>query len=269
MSATGLRPAWQLSTRPALALPEPILGIRALQYQGEGRPGLLPAIAGLRIQVIGVVGARPAWDAVSGQTCFDDLPPGARRILVSDPERRYLPAALTVDIPSRHPARPTIASAPPMGPPPRRTVLLRPAPGRAIPAGMTAVIGRLRDAAGRGIALGRLACATGPQGRAATCITWTDGDGGFALLLPEGDPGARSCGLSVHVPLPALAAALARDPLGALPPDLDAHDPDQVSGLFMPRAVRPHAPDGQPSEAGPGQLPIRPGRTMRWDLVLA
>ena len=268
MSVTGLRPAWQLATRPPLPVPEPILGIRALAYQGEGRPGLLPAIAGLRVQAIGIVGARPFWDAATGQTRFDEMPPGTRRILVSDPDRRFLPAALTLEIPARHPARPTAANDQAPGPPPRRTVLLRPAPGRAIPAGMTAVIGTLRDAAGRGIALGRLACATGPEGRAATWVTWTDSDGGFALLLPEGDPAARSCALAVHVPVPALAAALARDPLGALPPDLDAHDPDRMTGLFLPRAIVPHAPVGATATVPHGELPIRPGRTMRWDLVL-
>jgi hypothetical protein len=274
MSATGLRPSWQFATRPpaGIRIAEPILGIRALRYEADGMPGRLPAIAGLRVQAVGVAGACPEWDAQTGQFRFDDLPPGPRRILLTDPERRYLPAALNLVIPSRFPARPTMAEAPPQGPLPRRTVLLRPAPGRAVPPGMTAVIGTLRDASGRGIALGRIACASQAEGRALRIVTFTDHDGGFALLLP-GDAAADAAtvlrALAVHVPVPLLARALALDPLGALPAELDQHDPEGTTSLFLPRPVEPRDADGQPAGAPPGMLPVRPGRTIRWDLAAA
>jgi hypothetical protein len=275
MSAAGLLPAWRLAPPPRPVAGEPILGIRALRYEAEGRPGALPAIAGLRLHAVGVGGTVQSFDTVTGLNFLQDLPPGPRRILVTDPERRFLPAAATISIPARFPGRPTLgADAPERAALPRLTIRLRPSPSRAIPVGMTAVIGRLCDRAGRGIALGRLECTTVLQGEPARVITWTDSDGGFALLLsgeaprldaPPPPPVAR--GLTVSRPSPILAAALASDFAGAQPDDLDAMAPEHLATLFTPCAVRLHAADGQAADCAPGHLPIRPGRTMRWDLI--
>ncbi|WP_439595157.1 hypothetical protein [Falsiroseomonas sp.] len=273
MSATGLLPAWRLAPPSRLAV-EPILGIRALRYEGEGRPGALPAIAGLRLQAQGVPGASCSFDPLTGLTFLQELPPGPRRLLLTDPERRYMPAALSVDVPSRFPARPTLGAAPEAAPPLRLSLRLRPSPCRAVPAGMTAVIGRLRDRAGRGIPLGRLECETMlPEGR-LRIVTWTDAEGSFALLLageatrldaPPPRPVARA--LQVSLPRPTLAAALAADFLGALPEGLDRLTPARQEELFVPCPVQPCDAEGQPAETSAGLLPIRPGRTIRWDLV--
>ncbi len=270
MSIIGTQSPWRLGSGTAMPPGEPILGIRALPYRAEGQPGALPPVAGLVMKAIGIIGARPAWDAASGQMRFADLPPGPRRIIVTDPERRFLPAAVMVEVPDRYPTRPTAGgpAIPVPSHPVRRTVLLRPAPGRAIPAGVTAVIGTLRDGDGRGIALGRLA-ATSDAGLMRV-VTWTDEAGGFALLLPDSDAGTppATCTLAVHTPAPRLAAALAVDWLGALPADLDQLDPDSPHSAFDRRGVVALSPDGVPAAAPPGALPLRPGRTVRWDLVL-
>lgn len=269
MSIIGTQSPWRLGSRSAMPAGEPILGIRALAYRAEGQPGLLPPVAGLSIKAIGIIGARPEWDPASGQMRFADLPPGPRRIVVTDPERRFQPAAIMVEVPDRYPTRPTAGGAPiPVQPHPvRRTVLLRPAPGRSIPAGSTAVIGTLRDEAGRGIALGRLAAAT--DAGLMRIVTWTDEAGGFVLLLPDSEAGTppATCNLAVHVPAARLAGALALDWLGALPADLDQMDPEGPHGAFERRTVTALAPDGMPAPATAGAIPLRPGRTIRWDLV--
>lgn len=286
MSATGLLPAWRFAPPPRIQA-EPALSVHALRYEAEGRPGGLPAIAGLRLQAVGVAGAEQGFDPISGVTSLHELPPGPRRILVTDPQRRYLPAALTVVVPSRFPARPTAPQSG-IGAPPRGanapqaragaalrvSLRLRPSPGRAIPAGMTAVIGRLRDARGRGIALGRLECATLLHGQLVRLVTWSDADGSFALLLPgeaprldAPPPAPVSRGLEVRVPVPALAAALATDFLAALPDGLDGMDEGRQALLFTPCPVQLRAADGTPCDQPAGLLPIRPGRTIRWDLV--
>ncbi|MGX9962833.1 hypothetical protein ACVFYP_05890 [Roseomonas sp. F4] len=274
MSAAGLLPAWRLAPPSRPVAGEPILGIRALRYEAEGRPGALPAIAGLRLQPVGIASVARSFDPVTGLSFLQELPPGPRRILVTDPERRFLPAAMTIDIPSRFPERPTLGGGE-AAPLPRLTIRLRPSPSRAVPVGMTAVIGQLRDAQGRGIALGRLECATVLQGEPARVVTWTDSEGGFALLLsgeaprldaPPPPPVIRA--LKVSRPSAALAAALAADFTAGQPDDLDLMTEAQLAALFTPCVVRPQAADGQAADAAPGHLPIRPGRTMRWDLMV-
>lgn len=274
--AGALQTGWRLASPEAA--PEPILGLRLLRYEAEGRPGALPAITGLRLQAVGVPEATMVEDLRAGLTCLVDLPPGPRRILVTDPARRFLPAALTVVVPPRFPPRPTLGgagnTAPRPAPPPRLTLRLRPSPSRAIPAGMTAVIGTLRDAAGRTVALGRLDCGSVMEGRPVRIVTWTDAEGRFALLLPgeaprldQPPPPPRPRPLEVALPVPGLAAALAADFLAALPDDLDGMEPVRQEGLFHPAAFRPLDADGQPAETPAGTLPIRPGRTIRWDLL--
>jgi hypothetical protein len=267
MSATGLRPpGWDLAT----AAPQrvvPILGLRALRYEAEGRPGLMPPLAGLKVVATGVVGARPHFDPLSGQTLFEELPPGPRRLLLVDPERRVLPAAVEVVVPPRHPQRPTLGARGTEAEPPRLTVLLRPAPGRAIPADMTAVIGQVRDAGGRGVPLARIDLATVVEGRATRYVTFSAADGSFVLLLPGEDraaaPPLRE--ILVHLPAPHLAAALAADFLGALPAQPDA--PLRPESPFLPARAQLLSADGTPAAAPAGQLPLRPGRTIRWDIL--
>lgn len=269
MTTLGIRPSsWSLAVAAAVT-DAPILAVRALRYEAEGLPGALPPIAGLRVAASGVVGAAARWDATTGQTCFPDLPPGPRRILVTDPERRFLPAAITVEIPSRHPTRPTLAQGEPRELP-RRTLLLRPGPGRAVPPGATAVIGTVQDAAGRGVGLARLDCAAMIGGRMTRFVTWSAADGAFVLLLPEeaSNPAPVLRGITMHLPVPRLAEALAADFLAALPADLDAAGPE-AGGLFRPARPVLRAPDGSAAEAPPGQMPIRPGRTIRWDILAA
>ena len=159
--------------------------------------------------------------------------------------------------------------------PPRPTVLLRPAPGRAIPAGMAAIIGTLRDSGGHGVALGMLSLQWAFEGRSTRIVTWTDQDGTFAIWLPEEAHGRAAMAPStvrrsfqLHVPTPALAKALARDFLGGLPADLDGTFPTARPDLFREAKVQALAADGAPLPDEPGLLPIRTARTQRYDLRL-
>jgi len=268
------RLGWTTARLPAAALPPAILQIRPLRYTAEGHPGALPPVLGLRAQPAGVMGARAEQDPQSGLIRFQDLPPGNRRVLLTDPERRFLPAAITVAIPSRLPTRPTMGAAAAQPEWPRPTVLLRPGPGRAVPAGMTAVIGTLRDAAGHGLPLALLVVESVMEGRAARIVTWTAEDGGFALWLPGEAPGLDAAApppveraFALHRPTARLAAALAADFAAALPADLDGSAAESRPDLFQPAVARLVAVDGTPAAAPPGRLPIRPARTQRWDIT--
>jgi hypothetical protein len=259
---------WSLGLRREPEAPPPILGIAGLRYLAEDLPGVLPPVAGLRATAQGIVGAKPGFDAFTGQVTFQDLPPGPRRILITDPEARFLPAAIEVDIPPRLPARPTAAAQTPSAEPPRRTVLLRPHPGRAVPDGVTAVIGTVRDAAGRAVPLARLAAATRIEGRPAQVVTFAAADGAFVLLLPGAPRGAGAVemrGLVVSRPVERLAAALAADVLSGLPAGPQGTPPP---ALFAPASFVLHGADGMAAEAPAGQVPLRPGRTTRWDIRL-
>lgn len=261
MSASAsLNLGWSLTSPPPVR-EAPILALRALRYIAEGHPGLLPPIAGLRVRATGIE-AGAEWDPATGQFRFAHLPPGPRRLLITDPERRVLPMAVEVLIPSRYPARPTAAPLP-EGPPPRLTLKLRPAPERAVPPDVTAVIGRVLDSGGRGVALARLSCATVLNGGETSFVTWSAPDGAFLLLLPGEDraaaPLARA--LTLHLPMPGLARALAADFWAALPAESDS------AALFQPSTFRLHAADGTPAEAPEGLVPLRPGRSIRWDIV--
>jgi hypothetical protein len=268
MTAASLRPTgWTLVTARS---PEPhaCLSLRALRYVAEGHAPMLPPVAGLRVVPVGVAGAAALFDPVGGQTHFAELPPGPRRILVTDPERRFLPAAVEVDIPPRHPLRPTAGPASARTESPRITLRLRPGPGRAVPPEATAVIGTVRDAAGRGVALARLACTTFLDGRQTEVVTWSAADGAFVLLLPdEGGRAPAERRLMLHRPVPTLSQALATDFLAALPAGLDGVPPPAGSfRLAMPRLLDA---DGTPAGTPPGVVALRPRRSIRWDIVAA
>lgn len=268
--STGIRQAsWAFAAPPRPRI-EPVLGLRALRYVAEGHPGQLPPLVGLRVTAVGLPGAVAEWDGMTGESVFGVLPPGPRRLLVTDPDRRYLPAALDVVVPSRLPARPTAAQHPPAGDPLHLAVRLRPAPGRALPPDVTAVIGTVRDAAGRVIPLARIACATVVDGRETEAVTWSAADGAFVLPLPGEDAGQAPVvrSLTLHLPVPELARALAIDFLGALPADLD-RAPAEAGRLF--RAARYSLADaaGAAPDAPKGMMPLRLRRSIRWDIVAA
>jgi hypothetical protein len=269
MSTAIRQVSWALAAPPRPRI-EPVLGLRALRYVAEGHPGQMPPVPGLRVTAAGLPGAVAEWDGMTGESVFGALPPGPRRILVTDPERRYLPAALEVVVPSRLPVRPTAPQQSAAGDPLHLTLRLRPAPGRALPPDVTAVIGTVRDAAGRAIALARIACTTVSDGRETEAVTWSAADGAFVLPLPGEDAGrtpvARA--LALHLPSPELARALAADFLGALPADLD-RAPAEAGGLF--RAARYTLADaaGAAPDAPAGVVPLRLRRSIRWDIVAA
>lgn len=84
MSATFQRLTSRLAP-PSGAEAVPVLAVQALRYEAEGRPGALPAMSGLRLQAVGLPGFETGFDPVTGLTFLRDLPPGPRRILVTDP----------------------------------------------------------------------------------------------------------------------------------------------------------------------------------------
>ncbi len=262
-----------------------VLGFRALRYVAQGRAPAGPPIEGLVIEAPGIA-ERAGWHGSTGLYGFLHLPPGGpRRILVTDPARRFQAAAFEVPVvPDRSALRQALESgeaAPPMAPRPLlRDIALHPAPNAPVPPGETVVHGQVRDAAGRPVALARLALRTLVEGTLRQHIGWSDPDGSFLFRLPgerpdtiAGDPPwPASRELTVHVPTSALAAALARDWHAALPAERDTLDPTAPGVPFVRRRFSLHAPDGA-LRAGAGgmdpTLQLLGGRHTRWDIELA
>jgi hypothetical protein len=260
-----------------------VLALRALRHVAIGRPLAGPAIEGLRVEAIGAT-ERPGWHPETGLYGFLHVPPGPRRVLITDPARRYQPAAFDVTVPDRAAVRASLesgAASPIMTPRPLvRDVALHPDPASPIPAGVSAVFGQVRDAAGRPVALARLLITTFIEGAVRRHLTWSAPDGGFTIRLPGerpdtigGDPPWRvTRQLVVHAPAAALAAALAEDFLFHLPAERDALDPDAPGSAFARRNFALRDSRGVLRTGAPGTdptLPILGGQATRWDIELA
>lgn len=260
-----------------------VLGLRALRYVAQGRPPAGPPIPGLSVLAEGVV-ERPGWHAGTGVYGFLRLPPGPRRVTLRDPGGRFQAATFDVVVPDRASVRAALErgeAQPDMTPRPLlRDLALHEAPTAPIPPGITSVFGQVRDAAGRPVALARLALNTLVEGAMRRHVTWSAADGSFAFRLPGerpdtigGDPPWRvNRALVAHTPRAALAEALARDFVTALPAERDALDPDDAAGPFERRAFALRSGDGTLRGGSGGAdptLPLLGGRGARWDIELA
>jgi len=260
-----------------------VLGLRALHYVAEGRPAAGPPVEGLHVTAVGAA-ERPGWHQATGLYGFLRLPPGPRRLLVTDPARRFQAAALNLVVPDRSAVRRQLeqgVETPEVNPRPLLgTVALHLAPGQPLRPGLTAVQGVVRDAEGRPVALARLALETLLEGALRRHHAWSEADGSYLLPLPGerpdsigGNPPWRAERvLSVHAPRPSLRAALAADWLAALPAERDAIDPDAAGSPWERRSFTLRAADGT-TRAGAGgadpTLEILGGRQTRWDIELA
>jgi hypothetical protein len=260
-----------------------VLGLRALRHVAQGRPAAGPPIPGLSLVAEGA-GERPGWHPSTGLYGFLRLPPGPRRITLRDPAARFQAAAFDVVVPDRAAVRAALErgeAKPAMAPRPLlRDLALHESPTAPIPPGITAVFGQVRDAAGRPVALARLALNTLIEGAMRRHLAWSAADGSFALRLPGerpdtigGDPPWRvNRALLVHAPRAPLAAALARDFVAALPAERDALDPDDAAGPFERRGFALRSGDGTLRSGSGGAdptLPLLGGRGARWDIELA
>lgn len=139
--------------RAALA----VLGVRALEYAGEDPTAPLLPVRGLDCWESGPRAAgKPAkrtlrtatWHRGSEIYGFANLSAGRRRIELTDPQRRFLPAAIVVDVPAWEPrlrALETGDEPPAAAVPIYRTVLLRPTVERGAPNGNTVLWGLVAD----------------------------------------------------------------------------------------------------------------------------
>lgn len=258
-----------------------LLALRALRYTAEGRPAALPPIEGLQVEAVGFRG-KPGWHQATGLYGFLALPPGPCRLLVTDPQHRWLPAAYSAIVPDRSAVKRMLERGiepPGMAPRPMiREVALHPAPGRPLTPGVSTVHGVVREG-GRPVRLARLALTTLLAGALRTHITWSADDGSYLLRLPGERPDAIGGPppflvqrrLTVHVPRAPLAAALATDPLGGLPAERDAIDPDAVGSPFARRGFALRAADGalrSPAGGVDPTLEILGGQQRRWDIEL-
>jgi hypothetical protein len=260
-----------------------VLALRPLRHVAIGRPAAPPPVEGLRVAAEGVA-ERPGWHPETGLYGFLRLPPGPRRLLVTDPAGRFQPAVFSVVVPDRSAVRRRLEAgiaAPDMAPRPLlREVELHAAPTAPLVPGTTAAWGQVRDAAGQPVALARLMVSTLVDGAVRHHLSWSAADGSYALRLPGerpdiigGDPPWRATRqLVVHAPRSALAAALAQDFLGALPAERDAIDLDAPGAPFERRAFALRDARGIRRTGAPGNdptLPIFGGQQTRWDIELA
>jgi hypothetical protein len=260
-----------------------VLALRPLRHVALGRPAATPPIEALRVLAEDAA-ERPGWHAETGLYGFLRLPPGPRRLHVSDPAGRFQPAIFEVLVPDRSAVRQRLEAgiaAPDMAPRPLlREVELHAAPTAPLVPGTTAAWGQVRDPAGRPVALARLMITTFVEGVVRRHLSWSAADGSYALRLPGerpdvigGDPPWRtSRQLIVHAPRAALAASLAADFLGALPAERDAIDPDAPGAPFERRSFTLRDARGVRRVGAPGNTPTLPifgGQQTRWDIELA
>lgn len=260
-----------------------VLGLRALRYVAQGRPPSGPPIPGLAVAAEPAA-ERPGWHASTGVYGFLRLPPGPLRVTLRDPGGRFQPAAFDVVVPDRGAVRAALERGevePAMAPRPLlRDLALHESPTAPIPPGITVVFGQVRDGAGRPVGLARLSLNTLVEGAMRRHVAWSDADGSFALRLPGerpdtigGDPPWRvNRAMVVHAPRAALAEALARDFVAALPAERDAIDPDEAAGPFERRGFALRSVEGTlrtGSGGGDPTLPLLGGRGARWDIELA
>ena len=258
-----------------------LLALRALRYTAEGRAPALPPIEGLQVEAINSR-ETPGWHQATGLYGFLALPPGPCRLLVTDSQRRWLPAAYTAIVPDRSTVRQRLergVDSSDMTPRPLiREVALHPAPGQPLSPGVTAVHGVVRDA-GRAVPLARLKFTTLLGGALRNHITWSAADGSYLLVLPGERPDAMGGAppflalrtLAVHAPRPPLAVLLAADPLAGLPAERDAIDPDAAGSPFLRRSFALHAANGavrSPLGGVDPTLEILGGQQRRWDIEL-
>ncbi|WP_270937915.1 hypothetical protein, partial [Falsiroseomonas oryzae] len=126
-----------------------VVALRAMRYVAQDRPAAGPPVEGLRVEAVGAT-ERPGWHASTGLYGFLKLPPGPRRLVVTDPAGRFQPAAVQLTVPDRSAVRARLeagATSPDMTPRALlRDVALHAAPTAPIPPGLTAVTGQVRGA---------------------------------------------------------------------------------------------------------------------------
>jgi hypothetical protein len=275
--------AYTAGMRPDRVVALGVLALRAMRHVAVGRPLAGPPIEGLRVEALGAQEA-PGWHGTTGLYGFLRLPPGLRRLRVTDPVGRFQPMLFEASVPDRGEVRRQLeagVASPSMNPRPLvREVALHPSPLAPLPNGVSVAWGQVRDAQGRGVALARLMLTTMIDGALRRHLGWSAADGSYALLLPNerpetigGDPPWRvTRQLVVHAPRTPLAAALSRDFLAALPAERDALDPDAPGAAFERRGFVLRDAAGVVRNGPPGAdptLPILGGRQSRWDIELA
>src|SRR5690348_4550846 len=90
---------WAIPLSPDRIALAGVFGVRAVRYMGEAVASG-PVIEGLRVVAVDCAEA-PMFHSSTGLYAFVRLPPGPRRIEVTDPARRFSPTAVTATIPDR------------------------------------------------------------------------------------------------------------------------------------------------------------------------
>jgi hypothetical protein len=254
-----------------------LLGVRALRYAGQSVPPNPPAIEGLQVVAAGAAEV-PTFHAETGLYGFVRLPPGPRRIELSDATGRFQPSAITVAVPDRGPIQQALEAggAPPLMPPPLLVdVALRLMPAAPTSPGMTTVWGVVREASsGAPVPLARIACTTVGSGNV---VSYAGRDGSYLLVFPAERPTSLATPpqflfqrtLALHSPSVAIATALAATGfVGGMPADLDSIDPNAAGSPFIPRSFQLRATGG-PVTPGPNPtLPVLAAQRSRWDIEL-
>jgi hypothetical protein len=267
---------WAASRRPDRHAVLGVLGVRALRYTGQAMPPLAPAIEGLRVVAVGAA-ELPTFHTATGLYGFTRLPPGPRRIEISDAAQGFQPYATTAAVPDRRPIGQALeaGTAPPLVPPPLLVdVALRLTPVAPTSPGMTVVWGVVREASGAPVPLARIACATVAGG---TVVGYANGDGSYLLALTRERPASLATppqfvfqrALTLHAPSTAIADRLVSAGfVGGMPADLDGIDPNAPGSPFTARTFQLRAADGTLTPGPNPTLPVLAAQRTRWDIEL-
>jgi hypothetical protein len=259
--------------------------VRPRRYLSDGAPLGLVGVPGLEVRVAGRAES-PLWHRTTGLYGFLSLPPGPTRIEVFDPARRFLPQALSAQVPDRASVREALAlgQVPPSGGPAARylDLALRPALEFALPPGATAIWGVVRRRSdGAPVPGALLGLDTVLVGAADRVTTLSGADGCYVLVLP-GELLDRSVAppvrrfdraLTVYTPRPPLAARMTgtQGYVAGLPAGVFGLTVAQRNALYRRSNFQLRADDGSLRPRVGGQDPLTTvsiGERVRWDIEL-
>ena len=207
----------------------------------EGISGLLVRCRGSRV--------KPTWHGTTGLYGFVGLPPGPCLITIEDPQNRFLPARLALNVPDSKSTADALRDLQrPAGSttwmPPIARVLLRTAGSAPRRAGATGVWGDVRDQGDRPVPHALVQLETRFRGQLATATTWSDDSGGYVLDLDGERPDPMASPADVveregRLCLPIPAQALDSQPWLERLPELNASMVQAIKSGSAPAGYSP------------------------------
>ncbi|MEW8276596.1 MAG: hypothetical protein AB2719_00310 [Candidatus Thiodiazotropha sp.] len=271
-----------------------VLAVRCLRYVNETPVAPLKTLPNLHVRSTRCE-ERPVFHQSTGLYGFLQLQPGNHRVVINDPEQRYLSRAIEVEVPDRSGVRAILEKggvpAPGSAAPLFTDAAMRPSVNYPLLPGESAIWGQVSDNSGRPLAFCRLQLATRYDDFDTSVVSYSDSSGSYLLRLSgerasfvepvdtDADGVTDTSGeLTTTFDRELRVHALKQNPLGlenpidAFPVDFDSLDPDDPAGPYQLESFSLYNPatDEQrlPAAGLTPQPSIQVGRRIRWDITL-